>query len=228
MIISLFIVLFSLTTTFAQTVELQPEADTTVDTASPTVVSNGKLEIGYIGWFFEEAEIFLLKFDLAKIPSNASIHSAHLKLYGLNFFKKQENPDHFNCCGRIIFLKLQIFPFCALHTAFNHLDNNHPQDKEQVDAMKNFNEKASEFFNFVINILKNRNFDSIDELVQRRNEMINLANEILLQRIKILKKTQKGVKVSVTYMEMLSETKNLFQNVVQLRMKRIMVRRAIF
>ena len=32
----------------------------------------------------------------------------------------------------------------------------------------------------------------------------------------ILKKTQKGVKISVTYMEMLSETKNLFLSVVHL------------
>ncbi|MCK4880320.1 MAG: inorganic phosphate transporter [Bacteroidales bacterium] len=100
--------------------------------------------------------------------------------------------------------------------AYNHLNNNHPLDKVQADSLKNFNEKSSEFFNFLINILKNRNFDSIDELVQRRDEMINMANDILLNRIKILKKTQKGVKISVTYMEMLSETKNLFLNAVKL------------
>jgi len=100
--------------------------------------------------------------------------------------------------------------------AFNHLDNNHSLDREQIDTLKNFNEKASEFFNFLINILKNRNYDDINELVKRRDEMIGLANDILLTRIKILKKTQKGVKLSVTYMEMLSETKNLFLNVVQL------------
>jgi len=46
--------------------------------------------------------------------------------------------------------------------------------------------------------------------------MINLANEILVNRIKILKKTQKGVKISVTYLEMLSETKNVFLNSVHL------------
>ena len=43
-----------------------------------------------------------------------------------------------------------------------------------------------------------------------------MINDILLNRIKILKKTQKGVKVSVTYMEMLNETKNLILNVVHL------------
>jgi Na+/phosphate symporter len=104
----------------------------------------------------------------------------------------------------------------VVQPAFNHLDNNHPLDKEQGDALKHFNEKSSEFFNLIINILKNKNFDNINELVHRRDEMIEMANEILRQRIKILKKTQKGVKISVTYIEMLSETKNLFLNVVQL------------
>jgi phosphate/sulfate permease len=100
--------------------------------------------------------------------------------------------------------------------AFNHLDNNHPLDKEQIEVLKDFNEKSGEFFNFIINILKTRDFGSLNELVKRREEMIDLANAILLNRIKILKKTRKGVKISVTYMEMLSETKNLFLGVVHL------------
>jgi len=100
--------------------------------------------------------------------------------------------------------------------AYNHLDNNHPLDKEQIDVLKSFDEKSGDFFAFVITILKNRKYENLDELVKRRDEMINLANEILVQRIKILKKTQKGVKISVTYMEMLSESKNLFLNTVHL------------
>ncbi len=100
--------------------------------------------------------------------------------------------------------------------AYNHLDNNHALDKEQLHELKVFNEKSSEFFNYVINILKGRKFEELDELSVRRDEMINMANAILKNRIKILKKTKKGVKVSVTYMEMLSETKNLFLNVVHL------------
>jgi len=100
--------------------------------------------------------------------------------------------------------------------AFNHLDNNHAFDRKQNDKLKDFNEKISEFFNFVINLLKNKKYDNLDELIHRRDEMINLTNDILLNRIKILKKTQKGIKVSVTYIEMLSETKNLLLNVVHL------------
>jgi Na+/phosphate symporter len=100
--------------------------------------------------------------------------------------------------------------------AYNHLNNNHALDKEQLAELKVFNDKSSEFFNYVINILKVRKFEQLDELSVRRDEMINMANSILKNRIKILKKTQKGVKVSVTYIEMLSETKNLFLNVVHL------------
>ena len=104
----------------------------------------------------------------------------------------------------------------VVQPAYNHLDNNHAMDKEQLDTLKDFDEKSGEFFDFVITILKKRKFDSFDELVKRRDEMINMANEILVHRIKILKKTQKGVKISVTYMEMLSETKNLYINTVHL------------
>ncbi len=100
--------------------------------------------------------------------------------------------------------------------AFNHLDNNHSLDKEQADVLKTFNEKISEFFNYIINILRNRNFEKMDDLNHRRNELIDMANNILRNRIKILKKTQKGTKVSMTYIEMLTESKNLLLNLVQL------------
>jgi len=104
----------------------------------------------------------------------------------------------------------------VVQPAYNHLDNNHPLDKEQTEALKSFNEKSGEYFSFLIQVLNDRKFEQLDELVKRRDEMINLANEILVNRIKILKKTQKGVKISVTYLEMLSETKNVFLNSVHL------------
>ena len=100
--------------------------------------------------------------------------------------------------------------------AFNHLDNNHALDKEQIDKFKDFNYQLSGFFNFAIKLLKNRNYNKLDDLVLRRDAMINLDNDILFSRIKILKKNKKGVKLSATYIELLSETKNLLLNVVQL------------
>jgi hypothetical protein len=46
--------------------------------------------------------------------------------------------------------------------------------------------------------------------------MILLINDMLYHRVKIIKKPKKGVKVSVTYIEMLSKTKNLLPDVVHL------------
>jgi len=100
--------------------------------------------------------------------------------------------------------------------AYDHIDNNHSLDKEQTDQMKEFSEKTREFFDQVILLLKDRKFNRLEELTRKRDQLIDMSNDILLNRIKILKKTQKGVKVSVTYIEMLSETKNLLLNVIQL------------
>jgi phosphate/sulfate permease len=100
--------------------------------------------------------------------------------------------------------------------AFHHLDNNHPLDREQNESLRDFNEKTSEFFNYIINLIKNKSFDDLNELNKRRDEILQQINKILIDRIKILKKTQKGVKISVTYMEMLTETKNLILHTVQL------------
>lgn len=78
-----------------------------------------------------------------------------------------------------------------IQPAFIHLDNNHAFDKEKTDKLKEFNEAVREFFNFINDILENRNADRLDELVLRRDKIINLINDILLNRIKILKKTRK-------------------------------------
>jgi phosphate/sulfate permease len=104
----------------------------------------------------------------------------------------------------------------VIQPAYNHLDNNHLIDKEQAATFKEFNDKTSDFFNYVINLLKNKNFENVGELNQRRDEMLAMINDIQRDRIKILKKTQKGVKVSITYMDMLNETKNLILQAVHL------------
>ncbi len=100
--------------------------------------------------------------------------------------------------------------------AYEHLDNNHSLDKEQSEELNAFNERTSDFFNFLLNIQKNGLYDRMGELEQRRDELIDLINKIMLSRIKILKKKQKGVKVSMTYLDMLTETKGLLLHVVQL------------
>jgi Na+/phosphate symporter len=141
----------------------------------------------------ENIHVVLKKFD------ETEIESGHFYVQVIDYLKEMTNS-----------LRHIVQP------AFNHLDNNHPLDKEQTAELVEFNDKTSEYFNYIINLLKNRDFENQDELISGRDEITNMINEILRNRIKILKKTQKGAKVSVTYIEMLTETKNLLLHVVQL------------
>lgn len=100
--------------------------------------------------------------------------------------------------------------------AYKHLDNNHSLDNEQNKELKQFNEMINEFFNFSISLLQSRNSDNLQEFLKKRDVLIETINAIIMNRIKILKKTQKGTKVSMTYIEMLTESKNLVLHLVQL------------
>jgi phosphate/sulfate permease len=103
-----------------------------------------------------------------------------------------------------------------INPAYEHLDNNHSLDSEQNNELKEFNEMINEFFNFSISMLQNRNSDNMNEYLEKRDILTDSINDIIRNRIKILKKTQKGSKVSMTYIEMLTESKNLVLHLVQL------------
>lgn len=100
--------------------------------------------------------------------------------------------------------------------AYNHIDNNHALDNEQEKELLEFNEAVNEFFNFSISLMQSRNTDHLKDYTNKRDKLIDSINLIIKKRIKILKKKQKGTKVSMTYIEMLTETKNLILHVVQL------------
>ncbi len=104
----------------------------------------------------------------------------------------------------------------VVQPAFNHLDNNHAFDKEQNRSIMEFVDQMKTYFEYMVELLKHRKYDQMEELVIQHDKMIQLVNEILYNRVKIIKKKQKGVKVSVTYIEMLTETKNLLLNALHL------------
>jgi phosphate/sulfate permease len=100
--------------------------------------------------------------------------------------------------------------------AYKHLDNNHPLDQEQSKELKQFNDITNEFFNFAISMFQKKNFSKIEDLNKQKELVIYTVNDIIKNRIKILKKTQKGSKVSITYIDMLTETKNLILHIMEL------------
>jgi len=91
-----------------------------------------------------------------------------------------------------------------------HLENNYPTlPKDQIDELNRFNEKMSEYFNYSINILKNNRFESMPDLNKLRDEIINQTVYLKKNQIQFLKKEGKGTKVSLVFLELMSESKNL-------------------
>lgn len=103
-----------------------------------------------------------------------------------------------------------------VNPAYEHIDNNHALDQEQSKELKSFNEEINEFFNYSISLMQSPKAKNLEEYSVKRDALIESINDIIKNRIKILKKKQKGTKVSMTYIEMLTETKNLLLHVVKL------------
>ena len=103
-----------------------------------------------------------------------------------------------------------------VNPAYEHIDNNHALDQEQSKELKTFNEEINEFFNYSISLMQSPKAKNLEEYSIKRDALIDSINVIIKNRIKILKKKQKGTKVSMTYIEMLTETKNLLLHVVKL------------
>lgn len=109
--------------------------------------------------------------------------------------------------------------YYATNPLYKHVDNNHPPlAGAQVDEVHDFNEKMSEFFNFAITIVKQNAFDSIKELEKKRNELIDDINSLRKKQIKSIKKQGSGTKVSLVFLDLMTESKNMLlfvTNVIQ-------------
>lgn len=94
--------------------------------------------------------------------------------------------------------------------AFTHIDNNHsPLNKQQQSDLKKFNLQISEYFNFLIYILKSNNFENIRESVQKQQDLIDANESIRKQQIKRIKKGESGTKASMLFLNILNESKGL-------------------
>ncbi len=109
--------------------------------------------------------------------------------------------------------------FYIVNPMYVYVNNNHPPlMKEQADELLRFNEKMSEFFNFALNILKNNKFERYTELTEKRNSLINETTNMKMNQIKSLKKSKKGTKISLIFLEIMNESKNILlfsTNVIQ-------------
>ncbi len=98
-----------------------------------------------------------------------------------------------------------------------HLENNHrPFLKEQNDEMAKFLAEADAFFNFALHISKEEKFDKLEELIDRRDDLIETLISIEKNQIKRIKAKLVNTRNSILYFKVISETKNLLLQTVNM------------
>jgi phosphate/sulfate permease len=121
------------------------------------------------------------------------IESGHHYVQILDYLRETTNCLHF-----------------IVNPLYNHVDNNHPPlEGKQVEELLKFNEKMSEYFNYALTILRNNSFEHMTDLKKMRDELTESTQEMRKDQIKLLKKSGKGTKVSLVFLDVMTESKNL-------------------
>lgn len=98
----------------------------------------------------------------------------------------------------------------VFNPAFRHVDNNHqPLGPDQQDDLTKLSSELSEYLNFLVAILKSNNFDNIKPSFNKQAKLIDSIETIRKKQVKRIKKGETGTKVTLLYLDLLTETKNL-------------------
>lgn len=93
---------------------------------------------------------------------------------------------------------------------FEHVDNNHhPLEKSEAEDLLKFNDRMAVFFNYSLSILKQQSYDRINELKNLRDGLSEESSSIKKKLLKSIKKEGRNTKVSLVYLDILTESKNL-------------------
>lgn len=104
--------------------------------------------------------------------------------------------------------------FVVLPT-FKHFENKHkPFNEDQINELNDFGVELNNFFNFSLYILKEKRFDSLDELIEKRNILVEKLKVLEKSQIRRIKNNTVSTKNSVLFFNIISETKTLLLNLI--------------
>jgi len=98
-----------------------------------------------------------------------------------------------------------------------HLTNDHiPYSEDQCTELIQFSSQVTDFLNFALHIIKESRFEQIEELIQKRQTILELIREQEKRQIHRIKKKETNTSNSILYFGVMSETKHLLLQTVNL------------
>jgi len=97
----------------------------------------------------------------------------------------------------------------------NYFEKKHRSfDEEQINQFNEFRVELNNFFNYALYILKEKRFDDLDELISKRNMLVNNLKELEKSHIKRIKGNSTSTRSSILYFNIITETKSLLLNLI--------------
>ena len=93
---------------------------------------------------------------------------------------------------------------------YKHVDNNHTGlSKEQVYDLKRINDRVEEIFGEINNMLLTRSFEKMDHVLNMRDEMFDLIDEVMQNQLRRLRDTGGSSSANMLFFNILTETKTM-------------------
>jgi len=98
---------------------------------------------------------------------------------------------------------------------FTYYENKHKSlESEQISQFNEFRVELNNFFNYALYILKEKRFEDLDELIAKRNRLVDNLKELEKAHIKRIKVNTVSTRNSILYFNIISETKSLLLNLI--------------
>ncbi|MCT4646377.1 MAG: inorganic phosphate transporter [Carboxylicivirga sp.] len=93
---------------------------------------------------------------------------------------------------------------------YEHIENQHKgMTRSQRNDFQELLDEVSGYFNHIIHVEKEQKFDLINEMISKQNFLIDFQNSLRRNQIKRIQKGEGRTRVSILFMDVLAETKNI-------------------
>jgi phosphate/sulfate permease len=97
-----------------------------------------------------------------------------------------------------------------VNPAFDHVENNHrPLIPVQVEEISRLNAEISLLFGKTLDILRKKNFEDLEYISERQQNILRLVEETRKKQIRRIKNNETGTRNSILFLNTLAEIKNL-------------------
>ncbi|MGF7138171.1 inorganic phosphate transporter [Roseimarinus sediminis] len=98
---------------------------------------------------------------------------------------------------------------------YTHFENKHKAfTEEQVADLNEFGVELNEFFNHALHILKEEQFEKLEELIEKRAALFSKLKDLEKAQIKRIKAKEVSTRNSMLYFKIVAETKNLLLHLI--------------